>query len=242
MPYNNSKRTAGGAGTIRKKSFVSNGKEYTYWEARYTKGYDPGTGKQIQRTINGKSKKEVAERLREATANIDKGTYIDPCKMTLGEWLDIWVKEYLVGVKESTAYTYKVSIKNHIKPAMGAVRLDAVTPHMIQSFYNSKLETHSAKTIKNFHGKGQTFSEISFEASAGTKTHQKVAWEKEKEPKSEDFDSISLAAGEGFEPSQTESESGVLPLHKPAIVRSPLTISQAHYYYMQISEKVKKYF
>jgi hypothetical protein len=25
-----------------------------------------------------------------------------------------------------------------------------------------------------------------------------------------------LAAGEGFEPSQTESESGVLPLHKPA--------------------------
>ena len=152
MPYNNSKRTAGGAGTIRKKTFVSNGKEYTYWEARYTSGYDPGTGKQIQRKINGKSKKEVAEKLREATASIDKGTYLDPCKMTLGEWLDIWAKEYLIGVKESTAYTYKTSIKNHIKPAMGAVRLDAVTPHMIQGFYNSKLETHSAKTIKNFHG------------------------------------------------------------------------------------------
>ena len=42
------------------------------------------------------------------------------------------------------------------------------------------------------------------------------------------FQGFSLAAGEGFEPSQTESESGVLPLHKPAIVRSPLTISQAH--------------
>lgn len=26
-----------------------------------------------------------------------------------------------------------------------------------------------------------------------------------------------VAAGEGFEPSQTESESGVLPLHNPAI-------------------------
>ena len=51
-----------------------------------------------------------------------------------------------------------------------------------------------------------------------------------------------MAAGEGFEPSQTESESGVLPLHKPAIVRSALTISRAHYYYMHISEKVKKYF
>jgi hypothetical protein len=28
-----------------------------------------------------------------------------------------------------------------------------------------------------------------------------------------------MAAGEGFEPSQTESESGVLPLHKPAKAR-----------------------
>jgi hypothetical protein len=30
------------------------------------------------------------------------------------------------------------------------------------------------------------------------------------------FQGFLLAAGEGFEPSQTESESGVLPLHKPA--------------------------
>ena len=29
-----------------------------------------------------------------------------------------------------------------------------------------------------------------------------------------------LAAGEGFEPSHTESESAVLPLHKPAISRA----------------------
>ena len=30
-------------------------------------------------------------------------------------------------------------------------------------------------------------------------------------------DELLLAAGEGFEPSRTESESGVLPLHKPAM-------------------------
>ena len=33
-----------------------------------------------------------------------------------------------------------------------------------------------------------------------------------------------MAAGEGFEPSQTESESGVLPLHKPAVFRRTLSI------------------
>ena len=34
-----------------------------------------------------------------------------------------------------------------------------------------------------------------------------------------------LAAGEGFEPSQTESESVVLPLHNPAILFEALTPS-----------------
>jgi len=152
MPYSKTQRTAPGAGNIRKKTITKNGKTYTYWEARYTSGYDPGTGKQIQRSISGSSKKDVAQKLREATANIDKGSYIDPCKMTIGEWLDIWAKEYLVGVKEATAYTYKASIKNHIKPAIGAIRMDVLNPHTIQSFYNSKVGVLCAKTIKNLHG------------------------------------------------------------------------------------------
>ena len=31
------------------------------------------------------------------------------------------------------------------------------------------------------------------------------------------LDRVPLAAGEGFEPSHTESESAVLPLHNPAV-------------------------
>jgi len=39
------RKTAAGAGTIRKKTVTRGVKEYIYWEARYTAGYDPGTGK-----------------------------------------------------------------------------------------------------------------------------------------------------------------------------------------------------
>ena len=39
---------------------------------------------------------------------------------------------------------------------------------------------------------------------------------KEKPLKIERFQVVHLAAGEGFEPSHTESESAVLPLHNPA--------------------------
>ena len=58
-----SKKGASGMGNIRKITKTTKGKEYTYYEARYTAGYDPGTGKQIQRSISGKTQKEVADLL-----------------------------------------------------------------------------------------------------------------------------------------------------------------------------------
>ena len=146
------KKAASGTGNIRKKTKVINGKEYTWWEARYTAGYDPGTGKQIQRSVSGKTQKEVAKKLKEATASLDAGTYITPNKMSVGEWLDIWTQEYLNGVKPSTLYSYKAAVRNHLKPKLGAIRLEALTPHTIQKFYNDLCSTHSPKTVKNIHG------------------------------------------------------------------------------------------
>ena len=75
-------------GSIRKVTKVVKGKEYTYYEARYTEGFDPRTGKQIQRSITDKSKKVVAQKLKAALAAIDAGTYKAPCKMTVSQWLD----------------------------------------------------------------------------------------------------------------------------------------------------------
>ena len=72
-----STKGAQGAGTIRKRS---DGR----WEARYTTGFDPQTGKQVQRSIYAKTQKEVREKLRSITAEIDKGTYTEPLKITVG--------------------------------------------------------------------------------------------------------------------------------------------------------------
>ena len=54
---NENKKGANGAGSIRKITTTRNGKEYTYWQGRYTEGYDACTGKQIQRSITGKTQK-----------------------------------------------------------------------------------------------------------------------------------------------------------------------------------------
>lgn len=56
--------------------------------------------------------------------------------MTMGAWLDTWAASYLGSVKHSTRSCYEGCIRNHLKPAFGSVRLEALHPHMIQSFYN----------------------------------------------------------------------------------------------------------
>lgn len=146
------RKAAAGSGTIRKKTVTRNGKQYVYWEARYTTGYDPGTGRQIQRSVTGKTQKEVSQKLKKATAAIDAGTYTAPSRMTVGAWLDTWTTEYLGGVKPSTVAAYKSTVKNHLKPGLGAIRLDELNAHTIQSLYNRLGDTRSPKTVKNVHG------------------------------------------------------------------------------------------
>ena len=101
------RRGAAGTGSIRKKTRTNpSGKVYTYWEARYSLGFDPKTGKQIQKSITGKTQKEVTQKLRSILTSIDTGSYREPCEMTLGSWMDTWLKEYLTHTKPLTQKTY----------------------------------------------------------------------------------------------------------------------------------------
>lgn len=151
-------RSARGQGTIRKKTVKKNGREYTYWEGRYTSGYDPGTGRQIQRSISGRTQQEVAKKLKAATAAIDSGTYTEPSKLTVGQWLNIWVETYLTSTKPHTRVSYTAKIRNYLVPAFGATRLESLTAPMIQNLYNSLLSGSdgkkplSAKSVHDVHG------------------------------------------------------------------------------------------
>ena len=152
-------RNAKGNGNIRKIERTRNGKKQIIWQARYTAGRDPVTGKQIQRSLYAQTQKEAAQKLKEITLSIDNGTYIAPSKMTVGEWFDTWQKDYTNDIKESTSYLYKRTIKLYVTPHLGEVRLDKLDSHMIQVCYNELLHPKdetvkpiSPKTVKNVHG------------------------------------------------------------------------------------------
>lgn len=147
---NKKKRSAAGGGTLRKRS---DGR----WEARYTVGFDPATGRQIQKSVYGSTQKEARQKLSQIVAELDAGTYHEPCKMTLGEWLDIWLADYQNGVKESTAFLYRRQVDLYLRPALGRIRLEQLDAHTIQHLYNQLRKDDgkaplSPKSIKNIHG------------------------------------------------------------------------------------------
>lgn len=142
------KRNANGSGTIYKRD---DGR----WEGKYSIAASDGSGKYIRKSVYGKTQEEVRKKLTEITAEIDDGTYVEPKKMKLKDWLIIWLNEYAKqSVKHYTFETYQSLCKNHIIPTLGNRYLKDISVTSIQKFYNSLTEEKnlSAKTVKNVHG------------------------------------------------------------------------------------------
>lgn len=85
-------RNASGSGSIRQRPDGT-------WEARYTVGRDPGTGRQVQKSVYGKTQKEVRQKLTAATHDLDEGTYLAPSRITVSQWLEKWLNEYTANLK-----------------------------------------------------------------------------------------------------------------------------------------------
>jgi len=151
MATRKNSRNAQGGGTIRQRK---DGR----WEARYTLPRDPGTGKQVQKSIYGRTQKEVRQKLQQMTTDIDNGVYLEPSQLKVGQWLDIWLAEYIGNVKPHTVASYNTQVNVHIKPKLGATKLSALSTHNVQVFYNNLQRGMEAKTglspktIKNIHG------------------------------------------------------------------------------------------
>ena len=159
MPRKNNTRKRAPAGMCvpKLKTKTVKGKEYQYYEVKCTTGYDPLTGKQIQRTITGKTQKEVVDRFKKMQSEVDTGTYTTPTKMTVGEWLDIWLTDYCKKVKPRTLDCYMSNCEKHIKPALGKKNLSKLSSLEVQRFLNSLTHSRtgkplSPKTVNNIHG------------------------------------------------------------------------------------------
>ncbi len=130
------------------------------WCSQVTIGTNPKTGKPKRKTFYGRTRREVAEKLAKVQRELTTGLYIEPSEISLGTWLDKWLTEYKKPqLKQSTFEDYEMLIRVHIRPALGNIPLAKLQPHMLQAFYNDKLESGrhdgkgglSTRTVRYFH-------------------------------------------------------------------------------------------
>jgi len=120
------------------------------WYYRYDI-IDPATGKRKQKEIGGfKTKEEAEEAAKKILAEIQQGTYVEPTKMTVEEFLLDFVENTLKGEVAPNTYEQRLSfVKNHIAPKIGKTKLSDLSPSQIQKFYNELREQYGAGHVQN---------------------------------------------------------------------------------------------
>lgn len=132
-----------------KKRANGEGSIYQRKDGRWGYAYTVN-GKQISRAA--KTQAEAVSRLQEARAKILAGTYTDPSKITMEGWLTLWLKEYAApAVRKSTLASYKSVVDNHLIPALGKTRLQALRPDQVQSFINKQVKEGCAPSSVKRH-------------------------------------------------------------------------------------------
>jgi integrase len=94
-----------------------------------------------RKTVYGKTRKEVAKKLTKAISNREDGLVFDAENLTVGEYLDLWLKNSVQDTVRLTTYQgYERIVRLHIKPTLGRIKLDNLTPVHARSLYRERLE------------------------------------------------------------------------------------------------------
>ncbi len=116
-------------------------------------------GKVRKKYFYGKTKKEVTEKVNELLNQLRTDTYIEPCRMTLYEWLCTWLETYNGDIRMTTKVNYETYVHKHIRDSIGGYKLNELNTLIIQQFYMDKSKNGrldgagglSPKTLRNLH-------------------------------------------------------------------------------------------
>lgn len=133
------------------------------WWAVLDIGRDPETGRRRQKwhKLAATGKRQAQQELSKLLADLAGGTYVEPGKLTLGEYLERWLQDYAkVNTSAQTAQRYEVIVRHHLIPALRTIRLDQLRPAHIQHYYAEALQSGrkdgrgsalSARTVTHHH-------------------------------------------------------------------------------------------
>ena len=115
-------------------------------------GPDPETGKRRQKWFSGyKTKKEAQADVAKKITELNEGTFVEPSKLTLKDYLLEWLKVKEMTIDKSTFDYYEDIVLKHILPALGKIYLNKLNVIQIQQFYRNLTNTLSNGRILLIH-------------------------------------------------------------------------------------------
>ena len=122
------------------------------WSIVLDMGRDPTTRKRKQQWVSVKgTKKDAERRLTDLLGQVDTGSYVKPTRITLGEFLQQWLRDYAQAhVRPHTLEVYHQRAKDLID-GLGDIPLSELRADHLQGFYAKKLATLSPGTLIKHH-------------------------------------------------------------------------------------------
>ena len=146
------KRRPSGDGLVRQRD---DGR----WEGRIVVGHKDN-GDSIFRYMSARTQKELLDKLHRSIDEYDGVDLTEQSRMTLGEWLDIWLVECAEpSLRPSTLKGYRGYVERKLKPHLGQKQISKITTADVQKLYR-KLQKEgggsgsdlSPATIQRIHG------------------------------------------------------------------------------------------
>lgn len=124
------------------------------WQTRIDLGED-AEGNRIQKRLKAPTKPELEKLITETLSQVNKGTYFEPAKMTVSDYLDYFMDNYgKQHLKPKTYQGYKSIIDKHLKVCFfGDYQISKLLPAHIQKYYTDTL-AGGRKDNKKTKGRG----------------------------------------------------------------------------------------
>ena len=117
-------------GHLRKRSKDS-------WTVVVELGRDAVSGqrRQLWRTVKG-TKRDAEALLVQLLSQRDSGVDVLPGKLTLGDYLERWLADYVEpNLAPKTVRSYTDIVRRHLTPALGSIPLSKLRPQHLQTYY-----------------------------------------------------------------------------------------------------------
>ena len=116
-------------------------------ETAFAIKYRTGDGTQVFKTI-GTNRRAAERALTAALAAVDRGDLNGVTRETFGGYAERWLADHRGRVEHATAIDYENSLRNHLLPVLGAIRLSAIRPEHMRAYAAGKRDGSAAIAVQ----------------------------------------------------------------------------------------------